>query len=71
WSQSISYLQIVVKWVFKEMVSMFGFFDYVKNQKHLLQPIGVQFRVAVLLYNIYVYLHRLQITQYFEFSNPV
>ena len=45
---------------------MFGFLDYVKNQKHLLQPVGVQFRVAALLHNTHVCLHYPQITRYFE-----
>ena len=41
WNQAMSRLRIIVEWAFKEMVTMFGFLDYVKNQKHLLQPVGV------------------------------
>ena len=62
----MSKLRIVAEWAFKEMVNMFGFLDYVKNQKHLQQPVGVQFRVAALLHNGHVCLHRPQITQYFN-----
>ena len=56
----------MAEWAFKEMVNLFGFLDYVKNQKHLLQLVGVQFRVAALLHNTHVCLHRPQIIQYFE-----
>jgi len=66
WNRTMSRLRIVAEWAFKEMVNLFGFLDYVKNQKHLLQPVGVQFRVAALLHNAHVCLHRPQITQYFE-----
>ena len=48
------------------MVNTFGFLDYVKNQKLLLQPVGVQFCVAALLHNAHVYLHRPQVTQFFN-----
>jgi len=50
---------------------MFGFLNYVKNQKHLLQPVGVQFRVVALLHNAHVCLHHPQITQYFEIMQNV
>ncbi|RPA96551.1 hypothetical protein L873DRAFT_1836727 [Choiromyces venosus 120613-1] len=55
WNQVMSQLHIVMEWAFKEMINMFGFLDYVKNQKHLLQPIGVQFRVATLLHNAHYF----------------
>jgi len=38
----MSGVQIVAEWAFKEMVNTFGFLDYVKNQKLLLQPVGEQ-----------------------------
>jgi len=62
----MSRLRIVAEWAFKEMVNTFGFLDYVKNQKHLLQPVGIQFRVTALLHNAHVCLHRPQVTQYFD-----
>ena len=61
----MSRLRNVAEWAFKETVSTFAFLDYCKNQKHLLQPVGLQFRVAVLLHNAHVCLHRPQIVQYF------
>ena len=66
WNRTMSRLWIVAEWAFKEMVNLFGFLDYVKNQKHLLQLVGVQFRVPALLHNAHVCLHRPQIRQYFE-----
>ena len=62
----MSRLCIVAEWAFKDMVNTFGFLDYVKNQKLLLQPLGVQFRVAALLHNANVCLHKPQVMQYFE-----
>ncbi|RPA97234.1 hypothetical protein L873DRAFT_1630234, partial [Choiromyces venosus 120613-1] len=63
WNQ----LQIVVESAFnlKEVINMFGFLDFIKNQKYLLQPVGVQFRVAALLHNTHVYLYHPQRVQYF------
>lgn len=75
WNRTMSRLRIVAEWAFKEMVNTFGFLDYVKNQKLLLQPLGVQFRVAALLHNAHVCLHKPQVTQYFEIgercNNPL
>lgn len=65
WNKAMSRLRIVAEWAFKKTVSTFAFLDYCKNQKHLLQPVGLQFRVAVLLHNAHVCLHRQQIVQYF------
>ena len=64
----MSRLRIVAEWAFKEMITTFGFLDYAKNQKHLLQPVGTQFRVAALLHNAHVCLHRPQIAQYFQIA---
>jgi len=50
----MSKLRIAAECAFKEMVNMFHFLDYFKNQKHLLPPVGVQFRVAALLHNAHV-----------------
>jgi len=69
WNRSMSRLRIVAEWGFKEIVNTFGFLDFAKNQKHLLQPVGVQFRVAVLLHNAHVCLHNPQVTQYFDIEN--
>jgi len=58
-------VQIIVEWVFKETLNLF---DFKRNQKFLLQPIGKQFQVAILLHNAHVCLHNPQIPQYFQ--NP-
>lgn len=57
WNKAMSRIQIVVEQAFKEVVNVFAFVNYEKNQKHLLQPVGIQFRVAVLLHNAYVNPH--------------
>ena len=69
WNRCMSRLRIAAEWAFKESVNTFGFLDFVKNQKHLLQPVGVQFRVAVLLHNANVCLHKPQVTEYFNIEN--
>lgn len=68
WNKTMSRIRIVVEWAFKEVVNLFAFVDHEKNQKHLLQPVGIQFRVAVLLHNAHVILHRPQISQYFDLN---
>ena len=66
WNCTMSKLPIVAEWAFEEMVNMFGFLEYIKNEKHLLQPVGVQFRVVALLHNAHVCLHLPQITHVFD-----
>jgi len=65
----MSHLRNVAEWAFKEMVNTFGFLDYMKNQKLLLQPLGIQFRVAALLHNSHIGLHKPLIMQYFEIGD--
>jgi len=62
----MSTVRIVAEWAFKEVVNTFGFLEYVKNEKLLLQPVGVQFCVAALFHNTHVCLHRPQVTQFFN-----
>lgn len=66
WNKEMSKVRIVVEWAFKEVVNLCSFIDYPRNQKHLLQPVGIQFRVAVILHNAHVILHHPQIAQYFD-----
>ncbi len=49
---SMSKCRITVEWVFKEITTTWAFVDFKKNQKVLKQPVGVFYRVAVLLTNI-------------------
>lgn len=67
----MSQLRIIVELAFKEMVTMFEFLNYIKNQKHLPEPIGVQFRVTALFHNAHVCLHYPQKTQCLEISQNV
>ncbi|KAF7343200.1 hypothetical protein MVEN_01751200 [Mycena venus] len=59
-----------VEWVFKEIGDQFGFLNFTKNQKLLLQPVGLYYLVAVLLCNCHTILHHLQISQYFRCKPP-
>lgn len=59
-------VRIIVEWVFKEILNLFPFLDFKRNQKLLLQPVGKQFQVAALLHNAHVCLHQPQIPQYFQ-----
>ncbi|RPA74036.1 hypothetical protein BJ508DRAFT_215714 [Ascobolus immersus RN42] len=68
-NKRMSKVRIVVEWVFKEIVTLFPHLDWFKNQKILLSPLGLQFRVAVILHNAHVCLHRPQIPQYFQREN--
>jgi hypothetical protein len=59
-----------VEWVFKEIGEQFGFLNFAKNQKLLLQPVGLFYLVAVLLCNCHTTLHHPQISQYFRCKPP-
>jgi hypothetical protein len=59
-----------VEWVFKELGQQFAFLDFARNQKLLLQPVGLFFLIAVLLANCHTSLHRPQISQYFRCTPP-
>lgn len=66
WNKAMSQVRIVVEWCFKEVLQLFSALDFTRTQRCLLSPIGLQYPVAVLLYNAHVCLHHPQITQYFE-----
>jgi hypothetical protein len=55
-----------VEWIFKEIGEQFRFLNFAKNQKLLLQPVGLFYLVAVLLSNFHTSLHHPQISQYFQ-----
>jgi hypothetical protein len=59
-----------VEWVFKEIGEQFAFLNFAKNQKLLLQPVGLFYLVAVLLCNCHTTLHHPQISQYFRCTPP-
>ena len=65
----MSKMRIVVEWCFKEVPQLFTALDFTRTQRILVSPIGLQYFVAVLLYNTHVCLHNPQIPQYFAQNN--
>jgi hypothetical protein len=59
-----------VEWVSKEIGEQFAFLNFAKNQKVLLQPVGLFYLVAVILTNCHTTLHHPQISQYFRCKLP-
>ncbi|QRW18531.1 hypothetical protein RhiXN_03455 [Rhizoctonia solani] len=55
---------------FGEVIWQFDFLDFHKNQKVLLQPVGVFYTVGVSLTNAHVILHGSQVSTYFNCPPP-
>ncbi|PWW78875.1 hypothetical protein C7212DRAFT_156669, partial [Tuber magnatum] len=66
WNKAMSRVRIVVKWCSKEVLQLFTALDFKQTQRLLVSPLGLQYSVAVLLYNAHVCLHNPQILQYFS-----
>lgn len=65
-NSAMSRVRIIAEWSFKEVTMQFKFLTDKLEQKLLLQPVGMQFLVCILLHNAHVCLHYPQILQYFE-----
>ncbi|GAV09608.1 hypothetical protein RvY_19113 [Ramazzottius varieornatus] len=66
----MSKLRVSVEWMFGKCCVLWAFLDFPRNQKVLLQPVGLYFRVAVLLTNAHTCLYESQTGQYFGLSAP-
>ncbi|CAM9646759.1 unnamed protein product, partial [Laminaria digitata] len=70
-NKSMSGCRITVEWLFTEMTSKWAFVTHKPQQKYLLSPVPVQYRMATLLYNIHSCLNGTnQISQFFGVSPP-
>ena len=52
-NKQMSACRVTVEWVFKEMTSKWAFVSMKNQQRYLLSPVGVQYKVATLLSNIH------------------
>ena len=59
-----------IEWGFGKISSLWKFVDYSKNQKVLLQPVGVYYRVAALLTNCHTCCYSSQTGMYFDIEPP-
>lgn len=66
----MSKVREAVEWGFGEVVRQFAFLDYHKNQKVLLQPVGIFYTVGILLCNAHVILHGSQVSSFFDCQPP-
>ena len=62
--------RVPVEWAFGEVATLWAFADYHKNQKFLLQPVGVYYRIAVLLRNMHVCIYGSETADYFNCEVP-
>ncbi|QRV83926.1 DDE superfamily endonuclease [Ceratobasidium sp. AG-Ba] len=67
---SMSKVREAVEWSFGEVIRQFAFLDFYKNQKVLLQPVGIFYVVGILLCNAHVILHGSQVSTFFNCSPP-
>ena len=52
-NKQMSACRVTVEWVFKEMTSKWAFVSMKNQQRYLLSPVGVHYKVATLLSNIH------------------
>ena len=69
-NSKMSKLRVCVEWGFGKICQLFAFFDFKKNLKILLQPIGKHFLVATLLTNCHTCLYGSQTGKFFELDPP-
>ena len=62
--------RVPVEWAFGHVCTLWAFADYHKNQKFLLQPVGIYYRLAVLLRNIHVCIYGSEIAGHFNTHPP-
>jgi hypothetical protein len=62
--------RVPVEWAFGIVCKLWSFVDYFKNQKVLLQPVGVYYRLAVLMTNIHACYNGSQVADYFHTTTP-
>jgi len=62
--------RVPVEWAFGHVSILWAFVDFHKNQKFFLQPVGVYYRVAVLLTNMHACIYGSEIASHFEVDTP-
>lgn len=65
-NKSMSPLRQGVEWAFGKVINEFAFLDFKKNQKLLLQDLGIMYKVGVLLMNCHTCLYGGQCSMYFD-----
>lgn len=63
-------LGVCVEWTFSNIITLFAFLDYKKNQKLNLQPVGKSYRVATILTNYHTILYGSETGSFFDISLP-
>ena len=69
-NRSMTPLRICVEWGFGEVLKTFAFLDHRKNMKLFLQPVGLLYKVAVILTNCRTCLYKNQTAEYFQLAPP-
>jgi hypothetical protein len=71
WIATMSKVRVSVEWGFGIVKRLFAFIDWSKQQKLMLSPISVLFKVAVLLTNVHTCINgRNQISDFFDMQAP-
>ena len=59
-----------VEWEFEKVVRLWAFFDFGKNLKLFLSPVGKLYIVGVLLTNCHTCLRESETSEYFQLNPP-
>lgn len=60
-----------VEWGFADIIRLWAYLDYKRGQKLLNAPLGMEYRVAVLLTNIHICLYGSETSHYFKCFPPL
>lgn len=71
WNYSMSRVRETIEWAFGEVVRLFQALDLSKNQKVLLQPVGIFYLDALLLCNAHTIMYGSIISNFFGCSPPM
>ena len=66
----MSIVRQCVEWGFAKVIRDFAFLDFKKNQKLLLQDLGVMYKTGVLLSNCLTCLYSSEASQFFNINPP-
>ena len=69
-NKDMSSVREAVEWDFGKIINLFGFLDFKKNQKMLLQSVAKYYLVGALFANCHTCLHGGQISDYFRVASP-
>lgn len=70
WNYGMSRVRQAVEWGYADVIGKFAYLDFARNQRILLQPVGIFYTIALLMCNVHTIMHKSQTTRYFSCNPP-